>query len=365
MATPLVTSIKKELDDIETAYADHFAGQNRATREIAKMDDLIRRSKAVLDKIGTVPAAAMGKDLQELSEAAAQQLSLYQNERRAIEQAKVPVPGADAFGPLASVANFTFAKYRRHFAGKARSTRDVGLAEELTDDLRKIEGAMKAVISKTPSQAFRDDLNIVQQNLQMYESELKEIKKSRDMGTTEERGGALATAANELFAVYRDHFAGLSRSTRRPQLLQRTITGLEAILAGMEAIEKLADKPDFNAPNMKIVQDNLNVYRLELVEIRSAREQTKIEDLMGQLGDAANQCFQGYRDAFAGKSRTTVDRGVLTTLADRLDELHRQMRDLQRVNKNDMNAKNMDIVAEQLAMFNDEWEKIGEAQKLG
>lgn len=118
MATPLVTSIKKELDDIETAYADHFAGQNRATRELAKMDDLIRRSKAVLDKIGTVPAAAMGKDLQELSESAAQQLSLYQNERRAIEQAKIPVPGADTFGPLASTANFTFAKYRRHFAGQ-------------------------------------------------------------------------------------------------------------------------------------------------------------------------------------------------------------------------------------------------------
>lgn len=364
MATPLVTSIQKELDDIESAYADHFAGQSRATREISKMDDLIKRSKAVLDRIGTVPAAAMGKDLQALSETAAQQLSLYQNERKAIEQAKIPVPGADTFGPLATVANFTFAKYRRHFAGKARSTRDVGLAEELIDDLRKIESAMKAVISKTPSQPFRDDLNIVQQNLQMYESELKEIKKAREAGTTEERGSALAQGANELFAIYREHFAGLSRTTRRPQLLQRAITGLEAIQAGMQALEKQADKPDFNAANLQIVTDNLNVYRLELVEIRAAREQTKIEDLMGMLGDAANACFQGYRDAFAGKSRTTVSRDTLTTLADRLDELHRQMRDLHRVNKNEMNAKNMDIVAEQLAMFNDEWEKITEAQKL-
>lgn len=364
MATPLVANLQRELEDIDAQYQEHFAGQSRATRDLSRMDDLIAKTKSVVDRIKSIPVAAMGKDLTGLNESATQQLDMLRNERVLIEKAKVPVPGADTFAPLALVANFTFAKYRRHYAGKSRNTRDVLLLDEMIDDLKKIESGMKGVIAKTPSQPFRDDLGIVKSNLEMYEAERREIAKAQETGTAEERGGTLANLANEQFAVYRDHFAGKGRVTRRPQLLARVIANLESVHARMQALEKAADKPEFNAANLAIVEQNMSMYRLELVEIKAARESTPIADLMGNLGDAANQCFAAYRDAFAGRNRTTVSRDALSVICDQLDEIHRQMRDLARVDKNEMNLNNMGIVADQLTTFNAEYDEISKAQGI-
>lgn len=364
MASPLVASIQKDLEAIDNLYAEHFAGQSRATRDISRMDELIARSKTVLQRIQSIPAAAMGQDLQDLRGQIEEQLKLYNAERDLIQRAKTPVPGADQFAPFATIANFTFAKYRRHFAGKNRSTRDVRLLEEMIDDLKKVEIGMKAVIARTPNKAFSDDLDTVQQNLSMYETEIKEVKRAHTMGTAEERGGGLAQRANDQFALYRSHFAGKSRASRRPQLLARIVANLEEIGEQMREVEKLEGKPDFNVNNINIVGENLNMYRLELIEVRNARETTKMEDLMGMLGDAANAAFADYRDKFAGKSRATVNRDDLVVICDQLDEIHRQMRDLGRVNKNEMNANNLTVVQDQLATFNNEYDEISKAQNL-
>ncbi len=364
MASPLVESIQKDLEAIDNLYAEHFAGQSRATRDLARIDELITKSKALLQRIQAIPAAAMGQDLQELRAQVDEQVKLYVAERDLIQRAKTPVPGADQFAPFATVANLTFAKYRRHFAGKNRSTRDLRLIEEMVDDLKKIEIGMKAIIGRTPNKTFSDDLDIVRQNLTMYEGEAKEVKRAHTMGTTEERAGGLAQRANDQFALYREHFAGKSRASRRPQLLARVIANLEEIDEQMRVVSKLEGVPDFNENNIKIVGENLNMYRLELIEVRNARETTKMEDLMGLLGDAANNAFADYREKFAGKSRASVNRDDLVVICDQLDEIHRQMRDLGRVNKNETNANNLTIVQEQLVTFNQEYDEISKAQNL-
>jgi hypothetical protein len=362
MATPLMAKIQEEVDQINARYQANFAGQPRSTRNVSDMDQLIAQTKAVLARLDGVPAAAMEPEMATIRDNMTQQLSLFETERVAIQNARQP--GADQFGPLATQANFVFARYRRHFAGKSRNTRDLDLLDEMIDDLSKVEKEMLGQIAKTPSQAYRNDAETVKSNLAMYRSEREEIVKAQAAGTAEEIGSTLAALANEQFARYNAHFAGHSRVSRRPALLARMVKGLERAQKKMKEIALSNPGIEANRNNIKIVEDSLQMYRSELTEIRKAREAVAIPDLMGNLGDAANKVFEEYRVNYAGKPRTEANLDLLATLCDKLDELYRQMRDLGRAKPNEMNDKNQQIVMEQLAMFNREYDLIAQAKGI-
>lgn len=365
MATPLIESLQNDLNDINNTYEARFAGQSRATRELSELDALVSKLRSLLSRIESIPAAARGPELAEMLNTAVQQLQLFQSERLEIEKAKKAGPALDKFGPLAASANFVFARYTHHFAGKSRNTRDLERLDEMIEDLRKVEDEMGAVIKTASGQdGFKRDQQIVRDNLAMYRSERGEIAKAQADGSLEDQAGLLATLANNQFEVYRTHFAGQSRVTRRPQLLQRVIVSLERIQKGMRSLQAKRVNVDFNDNNINIVEDNLKMYRNELSEIRKARENTQIVDLMGFLGDAANQCFTEYRENFAGKNRTSVDINLLVNICDKLEEIYRQMRDLGRTVHNETNLKNTSIVIDQLTMFNREYDQIAQAQNI-
>jgi hypothetical protein len=88
----------------------------------------------------------------------------------------------------------------------------------------------------------------------------------------------------------------------------------------------------------------------------------KLVDIMGALGTNANELFEEYRRDFAGKDRTSVSLEQLGTLIDKLDELRRQMEELGRVEKNDVNVKNQVIVRDYQASWVREYQAIKAAQ---
>jgi hypothetical protein len=363
MATPLTQSIQTDFDAINGEYETNFAGQNRATRDLAKLDQLTSRTKALLAKIDAIPAAARGPELITLRNEIEEQKKLFEAERVQIEKAKKLGPTLERFAPLATGANLTFSRYNRHFAGKSRETRDLELLEDMVEELTRLDKEMTEVINRTPQDEFRNDRSIVQQNLEMYKGELTQIRDAQAKGSPEARAERCATLANNQFELYRIHFAGQNRVTRRPQLLQRMIKSLERIQGLMKTVQQSGYAPDFNQGNIDIVDQNLQMYRNELAEIRKTKEQNKPEDIAGALGDAANQLFAEYRNNFAGKNRTTVDHNLLSSICDRLFEIYRQMRDLNRMNAGEMNANNLTIVTDQLSLFSREYDQIVEAKK--
>lgn len=363
MATPLTQSIQTDFDAINSEYEANFAGQSRATRDLSKLDQLSSRIKALVARIDAIPAAARGADLNTLRNDIEEQRKLFEAERTQIERAKKLGPTLDRFAPLATAANLTFGRYARHFAGQGRETRDLELLEDMIEELVRVEKDMTDVINKTPTEEFRNDRSTVQQNLEMYKTERDQIAKTQAGGSPEARAERTATLANNYFETYRLHFAGQNRLTRRPQLLQRLIKGLERTQGIMRDVEKTGYAPDFNKNNIDIVDQNLQMYRSELVEIRKTKEQNSLDDLAGNLGDAANQLFAEYREGFAGKNRTQVDQKLLTSICDRLYEVFRQMRDIERTKTVEMNKKNLDIVTEQISLFTREFDLVGEAKK--
>lgn len=361
MAT-IVENLGKELEDIDSEYAAGFAGQSRLTREVEALDKIISKANAILKRIDMIPSAAQGPELSRLREAAQQNLALYNQERVAILRAQEVGPVFETFATEATAANMTFARYGRHFAGQDRSTRDSALLGELVEDLKQIDKRMTALIDEHRVRDFDADRKIVRDNLERYQSEIEQIEKAQTSGTTEQQASVLATLANAQFAIYQNHFAGEPRISRRPGLLMRVISSLKKIRERMVALKEGGLSIEFNDKNIGIVDERLRTYDSELAEIRKLRQGTAMPDIMGELGGAANKLFEAYRKNFADKQRTQVDLELLGKICDNLGEIRRQMTDLARAEANEMNDRNLEIVTEQLTMFESEYDAVRKAR---
>jgi hypothetical protein len=361
MAT-ILENLGKELEDLDREYADGFAGQSRLTRDIGLLDSIIERGKSIVQRIDLIPTAAQGAELVKLRDTAAQSLGLYTQERAAIVRAQEVGPGFEAFSSEATNANLAFARYARHFAGKDRSSRDLALLGELIEELRQIEKRMGALLDETPMKDFERDRKVVQDNLAQYQKEVDLIDRAQKSGSPEERAAILANLANAQFANYQAHFAGEPRVSRRPALLMRIISSLKKIHERMVQFRDAGVDIDFNTNNITIVETRLATYESELAEIRKVRQATSMPDIMGELGGSANKLFDEYRTTFADKPRTQVDMGRLGIICDKLAEIRRQMSEMSWAEDNEMNTKNLDIVTEQMVMFEGEFEAVASAR---
>jgi hypothetical protein len=364
MANNLVENLGKDLEQIDREYASDFAGHSRLTRDLSQMDRMIKRAAAVVDQVDRIPSAAQGPELARVREVATQNLQLYKTEREAIAKAQAVGPSFEQFAVEATSANFVFARYVRHFAGKDRSTRDVALLGELVEDLRQIDKRMTQLLQGADKgqKDFENDRKVVRENLAQYQKEIELVEAAQVAGTPEDQASVLATLANEQFAVYQGHFAGEARISRRPALLMRVVATLKKVRERMTKLRDGGLTVEFNDKNIAIVEDRLKTYETELGEIRKVRQQTPMTDIMGELGGAANKLFDEYRTNFADKPRSAADVNRLAIICDKLGEIRRQMVDMSLAEDSDMNQKNLDIVTEQLVMFEGEYEAVVRAQ---
>jgi len=358
----LVETLGKELEAIDREYANDFAGHSRLTRDIDQMDRMIKRTASVLERVDAIPTAAQGPDLARVRDAAAQSLDLYKSERAAIAKAQEVGPAFEQFSMEATGANFVFARYMRHFAGKDRATRDVALLGELVEDLRQIDKRMTQLLAEKSSPDFERDRQVVRENLKQYQDEIELIEAAQTSGTPDEQASVLATIANAQFTVYQTHFAGEPRVSRRPALLMRVVGSLKRIRERMLALKAGGLDVEFNTKNIGVVEDRLGVYENELAEVRKVRQATPMADIMGELGGAANKLFDEYRGNFADKPRSQADANRLGNICDKLGEIRRQMVEMSWAEESDMNLRNLDIVTEQLGMFESEYEAVVRSQ---
>ncbi|CAN5696081.1 hypothetical protein BH09MYX1_BH09MYX1_11510 [soil metagenome] len=361
MATSAPKSFADELEKIAARYESQFAGHSRATRNLDELDAILKDTKGILARIESIPSAARGPELSTVGDTARENVRIYEQERGLIVEAKEMGPAFEEFAPLAATANLVFAKYQRHFAGQSRSTRDLGLLGELGDELEVIAEQMEELTSQGAASRMKADLDVVRSSRAMYRKEEGEIKKAHGDGSVDDRVNRLAQLANSQFKLYADHFAGRSRSTRRPALLVRMIATLESYAKEMNKLDGKGGG-DTNKKNVGIVETQLATYKAELVEIRKARQGTSFADIMGMLGGAANELFDEYRKSYSGQDRKTRDLELLSRICDDLGDIRRQMTDLSRAESNDMNTGNLAVVTSQLAQFEEEWEAINTAK---
>jgi regulator of replication initiation timing len=362
MAT-IIENLGRELEELDQQYAAGFAGQSRYTRDLTLLDQIIAKGDSILQRIDQIPTAAQGPELLRLREAARQNVGLYRQEREAVRRAQEVGPTFEGFAVEATSANLTFARYARHFAGKDRSTRDLSLLGELVEDLKQIDKRMTAFIEEAKTADFERDRKVVRDNLTQYQKEIGLVTEAQKSGTLEERASIFAQLANDQFTIYQTHFAGEPRVSRRPALLTRVVSSLKKVRERMVELRDGGASLDYNDRNIGIVDERLNVYEAELVEVRKVRQATAMTEIMSELGGAANKLFDEYRTAFANKPRSQVDLTHLGNICDKLGEIRRQMTEMSWAEDNEMNMRNLDIVTEQIVMFEGEYEQVVAAKR--
>lgn len=353
--------IKDEAESIYQTYDARFAGKSRATRNVEVLDGLIVQLKALIESGRSLQNGSRDPALISVLEMATSNLEVYTTERAAILEAVASGPSSAAVSAVIVDANLAFSAYHRHFAGKDRRTRDLGLLNELIADLEVIEARFEKERAAEP-EVVGTNIQIVQENLGLYRGEREQILVARRSGTQAEHGDALASIANSQFKLYRENFAGKSRSSRRPALLARMIEQLDQTLQAMLKLQGSGYRAETHRKNMDIVRQNLEMYRNELVEINKARAELTSEQLAGNYGAAANQVMEQYREHFAGQERRTRDLDLLSSLCDQMGELKRLMSELAAKESLDTNDKNLEIVTDTVVMYEAEYRRVEEAQ---
>ncbi len=362
MAKPTLADLKERADSVYSTYSANFAGKPRATRDLSMLDNLIGELSSVVEDARTLMNGDRNPAILSFLETATDNLERYRNEQSAIQDAQSR-PYAAESALVANRANRVFDVYGRHFAGKDRATRDRMLLHEMVLELEELRGQLQKLVD-AGAESARSDLETVEKQLGLYREEVTNIARASTVGTPDEVASRLAELANRQFALYREHFAGKSRVTRRPELLERLIANLEEYQAEMRELQDEGYTSEQNRNNIGIIAQNLELYRTELQEVRKARDENSVRDIAGALGGAANDIFNEYGEHFAGKDRRTRDLELMGRICDALRDVALQMRAIDQQIEIEMNQKNLRIVEERWATYESEYRKIAEARGL-
>lgn len=270
------------------------------------------------------------------------------------------MPGA-SFDPVIALireANHVMGCYGRHFAGQARATRDLRTLDELAVRLRSLRDRMRALGDADRARAA-DRLASLDQQLALLEGEHANVRQARAAGTLAEQSSFLAVRINEQFALYRVHFAGQSRLSRRPGLLRRIITSLEDIRGELAdaAFDALKDRSG-HAGNLTLVEDNLVSLGRELSMIDLEHQGASLMERTAALGQAANTDLRAYNLYYAGQDRATRDPERLGHICDRLGEIELQLADMARRVHSDAVTRSLDAVQISLDLYQSEHEQV-------
>jgi hypothetical protein len=275
-------------------------------------------------EIAQMAEALVGAEHETLRTTASERLALYETERKAVLDAHAVGPEAARAVVVGSRANLIFARYRRHFAGQDRRSRDLGLLDELISDSEELQRiSAELVVAKAP-EGLRKDLEIITENLALYRRERGSVDEGRRSGTAEERASLLAKLANHQFQLYALHFAGQPRMSRRQGLLERILGELDDIGEAMVALSAEGLGGEDTKKNASIVSERRSVYGDELRQLRGVQAQATVFQLLRALEQDAEAILADYDRDFAGHDRASRDPAQLSLLCDRMGEIERQ-----------------------------------------
>ncbi|MEO1269290.1 MAG: hypothetical protein AAFX99_14395 [Myxococcota bacterium] len=360
MAKMSKREIEQRMNAVHARYTFRFAGHPRATRDLTELDSILSDTKNLVKKTRSLQRHTS----QELRQTLDERLELYQNERRAILELVARGPEVRQASMLGSTANIIHAHYRRHFAGMSRSTRDTALLDDMHTQMLALRDDMENLRQNYDDESLQRDIEVVEGHLELYRTEREAILETQRSGTPQEQADLLAALANAQFEVYRTHFAGRERVTRRPELLERLRTMLNQLLDRMRELKSNGLQSSTHDTNIRVVRERMEVYAEELEAVQIARSRANVTDLVLNLGHAANQEMNTYRENFAGKDRASRDLALLSGICDRLGEIERQMRtiDQEHPGTSSTNNRNLHLVRDHIRVYEAEYDRIAEAQ---
>jgi hypothetical protein len=258
-------------------YRRYFAGENRATRDVELLSEMITRLKSIREEMAELADEQEVPGLEQDIETVETNLEQYRSERERIVTARADGDPDEQASYLAVAANEQFSIYRDLFAGKNRITRRPALLSRVVRTLENLHRKMEELEEDGgTSSENRENMELVEENLEMYRDELDAIEQAREQVDLEELAGHLGRAANEAFEAYREQFAGEDRRSRDLDQLGRLCDELYHLARQMADIDA-REGVEMNAENLSIVLENLSLYQREYDAIEEAGGQSSVD----------------------------------------------------------------------------------------
>lgn len=246
-------------------YTRFYAGQNRATRNVALLEELIADLKSYETELARLvtQGADRSDDLNRLRNS----IGIYERETAAIRSAR----GSDSLPQqaqrYATLANDLFDRYRVLFANKPRISRSPRALAGLVQGLKEIHGQMLALRTRgVTGDSHAKNIALVGDRIEQWQNEQRAIAEVLEKAPLTDRIGNLGGAANEVFKGYRENYAGQDRRSRDLPGLANLIERLWYLRGEMDRIDR-DEGDDTNARNLSIVTDQLRSYDREYGEI--------------------------------------------------------------------------------------------------
>lgn len=257
-------------------------------------------------------------------------------------------------------AEATNRQYQAHFAGQPRITRSPALLESMREEMDEALADAATLEDGEEEQALITELN---RQRSLYAEEIQAVRSAQAGGPGAYEAHRLGTWAELIFARYRRHFAGQSRSTRSLILLSE----LRSDLAQIEAELKTSSghlKTEELQSLLESVERNGKLYRQEQAAVQSAHEEENSEARSSALANLANQQFATYGALFSGKSRLARRPARLSAMLQTLIETQSSMQALLDAGHAvETNQGNIAVISKRLKSYREELAAIREARR--
>lgn len=357
MAKATLQSIREQSDKLHNRWTREFAGKPRHTRELAVLEKLVEKAAALVHKAKQIP----GEKGDALEKAVRERLQLYTTERDAIAEVKFVRPEVGLVHQLGLEIDRVLAAWRRHFGGRDRRTRDLGLLDTLIARLGRAVARLKELAPENADVVKVESLDGVVTQLEVMKDERSEIEKAKRGLAAADKTPVLLAEAAQALDRYRVLLGGQPRATC-------SLAHMDAVIATLRGIQLDLRTPgggeldEAQAKNLAVIDQNLEAYVAERERIVKALADTSARERGGQLALVANRLFQLYQQQFAGQSRATRDLKLLSDLNDRLTDIAEQMAALDREHDEPLNRKNIPVVEERVRRYEAEWVEIAKAK---
>src|SRR5699024_4237599 len=151
------------------------------------------------------------------------------------------------------------------------------------------------------------------------------------------------------------------RLSRRPELLARLVNTLRTVEGRMATALAIGNTGENLGGNLRLVQQELQRWDEELVEIRAQHAKANLSDLVMALGTEIDAIWDVWSREYANQARQTRDLDRLGGLIDRADEVVRLSRELHREHEVLATDRLLRVARDQRTILTREYELVGEA----
>lgn len=320
-------SQRQRLDAAIEAYRREFGGQERATRDLSRLDEIAREVRSIMGlferRIGPLPDGERA-----LFEEAREWTGLFTRERAAIVAEKAlpeRTPERQHVSEPGGRVNTWLALLRARLHPGAKVV-DLALLREVHEGLQDCERDMLARTPEPPERWMLENLAGARGSLAAVSAQEAEIARAMTAGTVGDRRAFVLQLGRDLEGLLAWEAKFVASKAQRPSRLRHASATLRTIVQRVRMFGALTGAEGDLVAQLAERADGLDVRCQELVSDRVQRPDAVVASLGAELASIHSV----YKKNFADKLRTEVDLALLRRILYRASSVTLQASELAR-----------------------------------